>query len=70
VPDLVLNLIAIVAVALLVALALGAARSRSRSRRAVELPESPADPEAVLHAAHERIDDIELARVRSMLERR
>ena len=69
-PDLVPNLIAILAVALLVALALGAVRSHSRFRRAAQLPEPPADPEAVLHAAHERIDDIELARVRSMLERR
>jgi hypothetical protein len=70
VPDLVPILNVILAVGLLVALALGAARLLSRSWRAGRLPKPPADPEAVLHAAHESIDEIELDRVRSMLQRR
>ena len=49
-----------------VALALtGAVVARARRRRA---PDDPLDD--VLGAAHERIDEIELARVRSMLQRR
>jgi hypothetical protein len=70
VPDLVPILYVVLAIGLIAALALGPARLLSRFRRVGRLPEPPTDPEAVLHAAHESIDDIELARVRSMLERR
>jgi hypothetical protein len=70
VPDLVPILTVILVVGLLVALALGAARLLSGVRSAARLPKPPDDPEAVLHAAHESIDEIELDRVRSMLQRR
>ncbi len=55
--------ILIVAVALALA---GAVVARARRRRVA--PDDPLDD--VLGAAHDRIDEIELARVRSMLQRR
>ena len=65
-PDLVPNLNVVLEAFLLLVLALGAVRFLSRFARA----RSPVDPDEVLRAAHERIDEIELARARSMLERR
>ena len=52
-----------VAVVVIAAAVLGAARRRMRAQ-------SPDALDNVLGRAHERIDDIELARVRSMLQRR
>jgi len=52
-----------VAVVVIAGAVLGAARRRMLAR-------SPDPPDKLLGAAHERIDDIELARVRSMLQRR
>jgi hypothetical protein len=65
-PDLLPILNVILAVGVLVVLALGVRRLLSRFVRT----EPPFDPDEVLRAAHERIDEIELARARSMLERR
>ncbi len=54
---------------LIVTLALGLAGAvASWVRRRTMAPPDPLD--GVLGAAHERIDEIELARVRSMLQRR
>jgi hypothetical protein len=66
VPDLVPILNVVLALGVLLVLGLGLRRLLSRFSRT----ESAIDPNEVLRAAHERIDEIELARARSMLERR
>jgi hypothetical protein len=66
VPDLVAILNVVLGLGLLLVLGLGLRRLLSRFLRT----DPATDPNEVLRAAHERIDEIELARARSMLERR
>ena len=69
-PDLGPILNVILAVGLLLLLSVGAMRFLSRLVRRGPPGEPAMTPTRALHAAHEAIDDLELARVRSMLQRR